>query len=245
MGSWNSSWLGCVGVLKWQFNKTSDQLLSFGDSATCHLGINLHYSFKYVNQIITFLSGLCSFIKSTPTLPHVTSSLTKHLFMLFALHIHILPSPTGLTSQFKYNTMIFLYTQVEPIYGFSLFDFNYLRLWLQLFEVFIVIMTFSLLLCLCQAEIRYLWSDFHSYFIIWINCFLSLKWINSSILDVMQLYMTCLFWKYHTGLHEWWVHTYQLVCCMIHVRKYVMLSRLYRELCVSQGWDHRTLPESY
>ncbi len=58
---------------------------------------------------------------------------------------------------------------------------------LQLFEV----MTFILLLCLSQAEIRYLPSDFHSYFMIWIIVSLSLKWINSSILDVMQLYKTC------------------------------------------------------
>ncbi len=58
---------------------------------------------------------------------------------------------------------------------------------LQLFEV----MTFSLLSRLSQAEIRYLPSYLHSYFMIWIHFSLSLKWINSSILDVMQLYMTC------------------------------------------------------
>ncbi len=58
---------------------------------------------------------------------------------------------------FNYNIKIFLYTQVELIYGYVLFYFKYLRL--KHLHV-------SLALHLSEAEIRYLPSSFHSNFTI-------------------------------------------------------------------------------
>ncbi len=81
--------------------------------------------------------------------------------------------------------------------GDVIFFFDTLTLRRNFLCIFIIllrlleVMTFSLLLHLSQAEIRYLPSDFYSYFMTWINFSLSLKWINSAIWYVMQLYMTC------------------------------------------------------